>query len=190
MARVRLNNTEDLPEDQRWLFERMEQRQGGVLNIFRALSHSHTALRRFMKLGNYFLEEGRLDPKLRELAILRAGAGCRAPYEFGQHVSFGRAVGLTDDQIRAVAAPDTALFAPHELAVLRYAGEMTDDATVSDATFAAVAEFLDPEEIVELTLVTGYYNMVSRSLNALDVDLERRAARELEAIGWPLGGRR
>jgi alkylhydroperoxidase family enzyme len=186
MARVRLNQTSDLPEDQRWLFERMEQRQGGVLNIFRALSHSHTALRRFMKLGNYFLEEGRLDPKLRELAILRAGAGCQAPYEFAQHIAFGRAVGMTDEQIRAVAAPDPSLFAPRELAVLAYAGELTDAATVSEETFAAVAEFLDAEEIVELTLATGYYNMVSRALNALAVDLERRAARDLDAIGWPL----
>ena len=189
MARVRLNTTADLPEDQRWLFERMEQRQGGVLNIFRALSHSHTALRRFMKLGNYFLEEGRLDQKLRELAILRAGAGCRAPYEFAQHIAFGRATGLSDEQIRAVAAPSAALFSPREMAVLAYAGELTDGATVSDTVYAGVAAFLDAEEIVELTLVTGYYNMVSRALNALDVDIERRAARDLEAIGWPLAER-
>ena len=69
MARVRLNETQDLPEDHRWLFERMEKR-GSILNIFRSLSHSPVALRRFMKFGSYFLEEGKLDPKLRELAIL------------------------------------------------------------------------------------------------------------------------
>ena len=34
MARVRLNETQDLPEDHRWLFERMEKR-GGILNINR-----------------------------------------------------------------------------------------------------------------------------------------------------------
>ena len=58
MARVRLNETNDLPEDYRWLFERMEKR-GGVMNIFRAFSHTPEALRRFMKLGTYFLEEGK-----------------------------------------------------------------------------------------------------------------------------------
>jgi alkylhydroperoxidase family enzyme len=190
MARVRLNETADLPEDERWLFERMEQRQGGVLNIFRALSHSHQALRRFMKLGSYFLEEGRLDPKLRELAILRAGAGCRSPYEFAQHVAFARAAGLSDEQVRAVAAPSPERFDERELAVLAYAGELTDDANVSDAAYAGVASFLDPEQVVELTLLTGYYNMVSRALNALAVDVDRRAARDLDAIGWPLEGMR
>lgn len=185
MARVRLNETQDLPESHRWLFERMEKR-GGILNIFRALSHSPEALRRFMKFGSYFLDEGKLDPKLRELAILRAGYLCRAPYEVSQHVSFGRRVGLSDSQIRGVAEPNHALFAPKEMAVLAFAGELTSGARVSDAPYSAVAEFLNDEEIVELILVIGYYNMVSRALNALEVDIDPAAALDLADIGVEL----
>lgn len=187
MARVRLNETGDLPESHRWLFERMEKR-GGVLNIFRALSHSPEALRRFMKLGSYFLDEGMLDAKLRELAILRAGYLCRAPYEFAQHVSWARRAGLSDSQIRGVAEPHVGLFDPREMAVLAYAGEMTADASVSDATYAAAAAFLNEEEIVELTLVTGYYNMVSRALNALQVDIDGFARRDLASVEVDLRG--
>jgi len=185
MARVRLNETADVAESHRWLFERLEPR-GGLLNIFRALSHSPEAMRRFMKFGSYFLEEGKLDPKLRELAILRAGVLCRSPYEVGQHVAFGRRAGLTDAQIRGVENPTTQLFSPREMAVLAFAGELTADARVSDATFAAVASHLNDEEIVELTLVTAFYNMVSRTLNALEVDLDPPAARDLAAIGLSL----
>ena len=181
MARVRLNETKDLPEDHRWLFERMEQR-GDVLNIFRAMSHSPIAMRRFMKLGSYFLEEGKLNPRLRELAILRAGYLCRAPYEFSQHIAFGRRTGLSDAQIRGISAPSIQLFEPHEMAVLGYAGELTTEARVSDATYAAVAAFLNEEEIVELTLVTSFYNMVSRTLNALDVDIDAPAKADLVAL--------
>jgi alkylhydroperoxidase family enzyme len=182
MARVRLNETQDLPEDHRWLFERMEKR-GGLLNIFRALSHSPEAMRRFMKLGSYFLEEGKLDPKLRELAILRAGIGCRSPYEFSQHIAFGRRAGLTDAQIRGVGEPYVGLYDPREMAVLAYAGELTADARVSDATYDAVASFFNDEEIVELTLVIGFYNLVSRTLNALQVDVDEPAARDLKELG-------
>ena len=185
MARVRLNETRDLPEEHRWLFERLEA-QGPILNIFRAMSHSPVALRRFMKFGNYFLAEGKLDPKLRELAILRAGYLCRAPYEFSQHVSFGRRTGLSDSQIRGVAEPSVALFDPRQMAVLAYAGELTAESRVSDATFAAVAAFLNTEEIVELTMVTGYYNMVSRILNALQVDIDPPAQRDLAEVGVAL----
>lgn len=182
MARVRLNDTADLPEEHRWLFERMEER-GSLLNIFRAFSHSPEALRRFMKLGSYFLEEGKLDPKLRELAILRVGYLCRAPYEFSQHIAFGRRVGLSESQIRGVGDPHVGLFSPQEMAVLAYAGEMTADARVSDATYSAVAGYLNAQEIVELTLVTGYYNMVSRALNTLRVDIDSPAQRDLAALG-------
>ena len=185
MARVRLNETADLPEEHRWLFERLEK-QGPILNIYRALSHSPEALRRFMKFGSYFLSEGKLDPKLRELAILRAGYLCRAPYEVAQHVAFGRRAGLSDDQIRAIAEPDATSFDAKQLAVLAYAGELTSDSRVSDATYAAVEAFLNAEEIVELTMVTGFYNMVSRALNALEVDMEPAAQKDLAELGVEL----
>lgn len=181
MARVRLNETHDLPEEHRWLFERLEA-QGPILNIFRALSHSPVALRRFMKFGSYFLGEGKLDPKLRELAILRAGYLCRAPYEFSQHVSFGRRAGLSDSQIRGIAEPNVALFNPQEMAVLTYAAELTSESRVSDAAFRAVAAFFNEEEIVELTMVTGFYNMVSRTLNALQVDIDAPALKDLADV--------
>ncbi len=185
MARVRLNETADLPEEHRWLFERLEA-QGPILNIFRAMSHSPVALRRFMKFGSYFLGEGKLDPNLRELAILRAGYLCRAPYEFSQHIAFGRRVGLSDSQIRGIAEPNVALFDPRQMAVLAYAGELTANSRVSDATFAAVEAFLNAEEIVELTMVTSFYNMVSRTLNALQVDIDAPATKDLAEIGVEL----
>jgi alkylhydroperoxidase family enzyme len=167
------------------MFERMEA-NGDVLNIFRALSHSPEALRRFMKFGQYFLSEGKLDAGLRELAILRAGWLCRSPYEFSQHVSFGRRAGLSDEQIRALREPDAApvgTFSEQELAVLRFAGEMTSEAAVSDETFAAVREFLDEEQTVELAMVTGFYNMVSRVLNTLQVDVDAPAVKDLAGVG-------
>ena len=78
--------------------------------------------------------------------------------------------GLTDAQIRGCADPNSALFDPQQMAVLTYAGELTSDARVSDATFAAAADFLNEEQIVELTLVVGFYNLVSRFLNCLHTD--------------------
>ena len=185
MARVRLNETSEVAEDHRWLFERMEQR-GPILNIFRALSHSPVALRRFMKFGGYFLEEGKLDPKLRELAILRAGWLCQSRYEFSQHVSFGRRTGLSDEQIRGITeslSEAAVLFSANELAVLAFASEMTSAALVTDATFGAVRAFLGEEEIVELTMVTGFYNMVSRVLNTLQVDVDATAVSDLAGVG-------
>lgn len=182
MARVRLNETADVGEEHRWMFERMEK-AGPVLNIFRALSHSPEALRRFMKFGNYLLVEGKLDPALRELAILRAGWLCKSRYEFSQHVAFARRAGLSDAQIRGVCDPRQSLFDPKQMAVLAFAGEMTEKASVSNATWEAVAGFLNEEELVELAMTTGFYNLVSRVLNTLEVDVDEPALRDLAEVG-------
>jgi alkylhydroperoxidase family enzyme len=182
MARVRLNETQDIAESHRWIFERMDK-AGTTLNIFRALSHSPEAMLRFMRFGNYLLTEGKLDAGLRELAILRAGWLCRSPYEFSQHIAFGRRAGLSDEQIRAVTDPSSKFFDPKQMAVLSFAGELTSDARVSDAAYAAVAQFLNEEEIVELILVTSFYNLVSRTLNALEVDVDAPARADLAALG-------
>jgi alkylhydroperoxidase family enzyme len=144
-------------------------------------------MRRFMKLGSYFLEDGKLDPALRELAILRAGAVCRSPYEFSQHIAFGRRAGLSDEQIKAtLTGADASALDGRQLAIVAYAGELSDRARVSDATFDEVSGFLDDEQIVELTLVVGFYNMVSRLLNALAVDVDAPAQRDLDGLGVDL----
>ena len=150
------------------------------------MSHSPEALRRFMKFGSYFLEEGKLDPKTRELAILRAGWICSAPYEFSQHIAFGRRAGLSDAQIQAIGDPSIRHFDAREMAVLTFAGEMSADSRVSQSTFDAVRQFLNEEEIVELTMVTAFYNMVSRVLNTLEVDIDAPAQRDLDALGVTL----
>ena len=65
------------------------------------------------------------------------------------------------------------VFDPTELAVLRLTSEMTLHVKVSDATFAAVSSQLsDERQVVELVGVIATYNMVSRFLVALQVDLE------------------
>ena len=74
MARLPYRNKSDLaPEDQDLLAR--------DANIFRALAHSPNALRAFHRLGGFIRFKSRLDPRLRELAILQVGYLTRAPYE-------------------------------------------------------------------------------------------------------------
>ena len=182
MARVQLNGPADVAESHRWLMERLETR-GGMLNIFRAMSHSPEAMLRFMRLGSYLLEDGKVDPKLRELAILRTGWLTKSPYEFSQHIAFGRRVGLSDAEIRGAADPASHPFDEQQRAVITFAGELTTNAAVSDDAYKAVASFLSEEQVVELTMVVGFYNLVARVLNTLQVDIDAPALRDMDALG-------
>ena len=97
MARVPYLDKSDLaPENQELLARN--------ITLHRALAHSPNGLRAFGGLGTFIRHKSRLDPRLRELAILQVGYLARAPYEWSHHVKIGREFGVTDDDIRALIA--------------------------------------------------------------------------------------
>jgi uncharacterized peroxidase-related enzyme len=176
MARVSIPTKEQVSEELRARFEKMEARGGRVLNIFKVMAHCPDVGRDFLKLGNSLLMKGRLDPKLRELAILRVGHLAQAHYEWTQHVAVARRVGVPAAQIEALPRwRASAQFNDQERAVLQYTDEVAEQIRVSEATFKEVKAFLTEEQIVELTTAIGYYGMVSRILEALQIELEPRS---------------
>lgn len=183
MARVKLLNVEDVPEESRWLLERNTREDGDLFNIYRALAHTPDGLRQFLRLGSYLLTRSRLDPREREIAILRTGAlaGCR--YEVAHHVPIARAAGLDDGAIRAAVEGDASPFSEREAAALRFATELTRDARVSAETHASLGALFSERELADLALTVGYYNLVARVLNGLEVDLEPAFAAALDALG-------
>jgi 4-carboxymuconolactone decarboxylase len=173
MARVTIPEKDQVGLELRERFEKMEARGGRVLNVFKVMGHCPKIGRDFLRLGSAILSKGKLDPQLRELAILRVGDLAQAQYEWRQHVIVGRRVGLTDDKINGLHDwRNCPLFSVQERAVLQYTDEVADEIRVADETFEALLAFLTEEQIVELTTAIGYYGMVSRILEALQVELE------------------
>ena len=56
--------------------------------------------------------------------------------------------------------------------MLAYTTAMTREIRVRDDVFAAVRAHFAPAQVVELTATIGGYNLVSRFLEALEVDHE------------------
>jgi alkylhydroperoxidase family enzyme len=132
--------------------------------------------------------DSRLDPRLRELAILQVGYSTRQPYEYAHHVKLALEFGCSEADIRALAdetaGKPTQLDALAKL-VLRAAREMTDDRAMSDATFAALHRELDNDRLMELIIAIATYNSVIRILNTLQVDLEDSYRQYLEKFPLP-----
>lgn len=174
MARVAILEKDQVSEDLKAVFENMEKRGTEVLNVFKVMANCPKVGRDFLRLGNSILFKGSLDPRLREIAILRVGALAEAHYEWTQHVRIGRRVGLTEQQIEALRLWEgSGHFNEHEKAVLQYTDEVADNIRVSEETFNGIKSFLTEEQIVELTTTIGYYGMVCRILEALEVELEK-----------------
>jgi 4-carboxymuconolactone decarboxylase len=173
MARVKYVATSEAAGDAGEVLTNMEQRGTEVINLHRAIANSPGSLRNFLRLGTSLLIHGQLPPALRELAIFRISQTTGADYEWAHHVPIARQVGVTEEQLDHLKDWQTSEhFDDRARAVLRYVDTATADVAVPDAVFDAVRAHLSEGEIVELTLVCGYWGMVARLLLALEIDLE------------------
>jgi alkylhydroperoxidase family enzyme len=158
------------------------------INLFRLMVHSPGGARAFSGLGQYIRFGSKLDPRLREMAILQVGYLTRSVYEYTHHIKIGRDFGVSDDDIRAIAAETagkaTALDALTK-AVLRAAREMTQNLAASDETFAALRKSLDEERVTDLVLIIAFYNAVVRFLGTMQIDNEPEYQRLLAEFPLP-----
>lgn len=181
MARVPYLQKSDLPAEHQDLLAR-------DINLSRVLAYSPNGARAFGSLGRFIRHESRLDPRLREMAILQVGYSTKAPYEYSHHIKIGRDFGVSDDDIRAIAEEtagrETGLD-PLAKATLRAAREMTNDLAVSDETFAALQQGLDPESLLDLVITISFYNGVVRLLATMQVDVEDDYRSYLEEFPLP-----
>jgi len=146
---------------------------GGPLNIFRTFAHHPKLLKRWLVFGNHVLAKSSLPARDRELAILRVGWLCGAEYEWGQHVVIARATGITDEEIRRIAAgPDAPGWDAGDAALLRAVDELHADAFVSDGTWRELARRYDTRQLLDLVFAVGQYHLVSMALNTFGVQLD------------------
>jgi alkylhydroperoxidase family enzyme len=173
MARVKLVEKEQADPLIKEMFQKLEDGKFPIINLYKAVANSPKVGRNFIRLGNTVLNPEILDPKLRELAILRVGNLLRSEYEFTKHVVIGKGTGITMEQINDLSNwKSSQKFTEIERAVLQYTDEMTLNVRVDDSTFANLKRFFEDPAIVKLTATIGYYGMVSRILVALQVELE------------------
>lgn len=158
------------------------------INLERILVHSPKGARSFTRLGRFIRHDSRLDPRLRELAILQVGYMTRSPYEYAHHIKLGRDFGVSDDDIRALEAETAGRASglePLAKAVLRAAREMTRDLAPSDQTFAELRQGFDEECLMDLVLTISYYNAVVRLLATMEIDVEDDYLAYLEEFPLP-----
>lgn len=148
--------------------------RGNNMNILRMLSHASPGVfEGFNRLSQGLMVKSPLDAVLREVAILRVGHLSKAAYEIYHHEAIGRAVGLTEPQLRAIerGQPDPVL-TPAQQAVMRFADDTVLNVRAGDTTLAEVRKFVSDSDLVDLIMVIGCYMMVARLLETTGVEID------------------
>ena len=117
----------------------------------------------------------------REIIIDRTCARCGCEYEWGVHVAFfAERVGLTPSQIRSLTqgyATDHCWTDERDRLLIRAADALHDNSTIDDDLWYQLIAILSEEQLLDLTMLCGWYHAISYTANATQVALEDGAPR-------------
>ena len=174
MARVSLIDEEDAAAQSELIGQLKGARGGRLINIYRLMLHSPALAKAWFELNQAVRYGTDLDGQSREIAVIRVAILNDVEYVLQAHgPAYALKEGLTPAQVQALADwQPSALFSDKHRALLAYTDAMTRDIDVPDEVFKAVRAFFTERQTVELTLLIGAYNMLTRFLKALEVDAE------------------
>ena len=174
MARVGLVEEKDHPELGDLIGRLRSGRGGRLLNVYKLLLNSPELASTWFEHVSAVRWRTGLDGLTRELVIIRIGYVTGVQYVLAQHVpTYALQEGMTLEQCDALADwQSSPLFDDRQRAILAYTDAVTRDVQVPDAVFDALLPYFTEQQIVELTVLIGTYNMHTRVLQALEIPLE------------------
>jgi 4-carboxymuconolactone decarboxylase len=144
-----------------------------VLNVQRMTANAQGIFAQRSRLSNALFTQIKLDPRLREIAILRTAKDCHSLYEWTQHVPAAKHVGVRDEQIAAIENwPVADCFSELERLVLKLTDEVNANVKGSRATLEGLKQHLSPGEIIELLIIIGHWRQTASILETTEVELE------------------
>jgi len=146
------------------------------LKLFRIMAHAPQAAIGFATHGAKILYETRLNPQWRELVILTVAHRVESAYEVHEHERIAREVGCSDEKISDLHELDrldeSSALTSEEKTLAAFALQMVDHRSPDDTTYAAVAELLSPQELVELVLCIAFYQGAALFMSTFGIEPE------------------
>ena len=122
-----------------------------------------------------------LSMRDREIIIDRTCARCGCEYEWGVHVAFfAERVQLTSDQVRSLTfgdASDECWGEERERLLIEAVDALHDSSRIPTLLWERLIPEFSTEEILDLTMMTGWYHAISFTANGVELDLEQGATR-------------
>ena len=136
----------------------------------------------FLAYNNVLLRTPALEPRWRELMVLRVAWRTRAEYEWLQHVRLAARSGITAEEVEAIGeGADADGWSPLEADLLAATDQLLDRYRVDDETWGRLAQQLDEPQLIEVPFVVGTYACLAMAFNSYGLALDP----ELDPAGAP-----
>jgi alkylhydroperoxidase family enzyme len=157
---------------------------GAPPNLFTTLGRHRALFRRWLRFGSTLMPGGKLPRDETELLILRVAHNARCEYEWRHHERIAQHSGLGADEVERVRlGPEADGWSPRRAALLRAADELHAEREISDEAWAELRPLLTDEQLIEVCMLVGHYEMLAGTLNSLRIEPdELPAARPTRAM--------
>jgi len=127
----------------------------------------------FLTYNAVLLNAPALEPRLRELMVLRVAWRTRSTYEWAQHVRMARRCGITAEEIDAITdGTGAGVWSPLDADVLSATDQLLDHYRIDDDTWARLAERLDERQLMEVAFIVGTYTCLAMAFNSFGLELD------------------
>lgn len=175
---------EDLPAQVRPLADDILKVSSAALGgPYNALLRSPEMARRCFDLLDYLRFKTSVNKRLNEFAILIQARISNAQYEWWAHEPIARRAGLSDavmDELRQCRRPSS--MQDDERLVYDFCVQLTLNDRVPDALWQETVTRMGEQSVIDLTVLSGTYVMVSMLLNATQVGIPNGGALPLQEL--------
>jgi alkylhydroperoxidase family enzyme len=138
-------------------------------NIVRTVYANPDMFRGFASLSGRVHSASHLPDRLRELVVLRITGMLGAEYEWRPHARLAARYGVTAPDLEALRTGDYEHFDAGERAAVVFATAV-ERREVDEAAWDAARAFYTDIELLDMTLLAGFYGLAARVALALDID--------------------
>lgn len=154
-----------------------------VLNTF--VQHPPLA-EPFLRFNRYLLMDSTLPVRLRQIAIMRVTWLRGARYVWSSHLRTSLRNGLSGAEFEPVkTGSGSDYWTEEERVVLQATEQLTADGTLDDAHWAALAQFLNRQQIMDFLFTVSTYAMLGQVCNAIGIEREDALLELAEEYGCP-----
>jgi len=144
-----------------------------IPNVVGTLMHHPRLAGRWLAYSNVLLRKPALEPRWRELVVLRVAWRTRSEYEWVQHVRVAAGCGIGSDEVVAIErGAEAGGWSPLEADLLTATDQLLDRYRIDDDTWARLTAHLDERQLVELVFVVGSYTCLAMAFNSFGLELD------------------
>jgi alkylhydroperoxidase family enzyme len=146
------------------------------IRLFRTFARNMSMTKAMSTWGAYELgRELSLTIRQREIVIDRTCARCGCEYEWGVHLQFfAERVGLSTEQLISIThgSPTDSCWSIEDRALLQIVDELHNTGKVSEGLWAASSKIFTDAQLLDITMLCGWYHAISFTANSAQVELE------------------